>query len=156
MRVRIPKGTQIQSLLVLTVRLGLGALFIIGSLPKINFPYQFLSSVYGYEFTGPTLGLLVAVILPWIEFLVGVCLIGGIWVGGALLMSIVMGVLFTVVISYALWQGLNISCGCFGTMSREIISYSTLIRAVSILIVSVAAYASVFRQEGWPGKRNAI
>ena len=49
---------------VLVVRLGLGAMFIASSLPKIRLPYEFLSSVYNYEIVGPKMGVLVAMVLP--------------------------------------------------------------------------------------------
>jgi putative oxidoreductase len=123
----------------LVVRLGLGCLFLWSSLPKIRQPYDFLSSVYNYELAGPKLGMLTAMTLPWLELLVGICLVGGIFVTGALLASIGMAAMFTFVLASALYRGLDISCGCFGD-SAEVISYSTLIRACLILLFSTAAY----------------
>ena len=121
------------------IRIALGSLFLYSSLPKIRHPYDFLSDVYSYEIVGRQLGLLVAMVLPWAELLTGICLLGGIFVGGALLMSIGMAVMFTFVISWALYQGLNISCGCFGS-GTEKITYLTLIRAIGILLASCLAY----------------
>lgn len=139
-------GRQIRERLVygftLVVRLGLGCLFLWSSLPKIRQPYDFLSSVYGYELVGPKLGMLTAMTLPWLELLVGVCLVGGIFVSGALLASIGMAAMFTIVLASALYRGLDISCGCFGD-SAEVISYSILIRACAILLISITAYISV-------------
>ena len=124
------------------IRLGLGCLFLWSSLPKIRQPYDFLSDVYNYELVGPRLGMLVAMTLPWMELLVGICLIGGIFVSGALLASAGLAAMFTFVIASALYRGLTISCGCFG--GREgIINYSTLIRALLILLFSGIAYLGV-------------
>ncbi len=72
---------------VLVARLALGCLFIYGSLPKIRQPYDFLSNVYGYELVGPKLGMLIAMVLPWLELFTGICLVGGIFISGALLAS---------------------------------------------------------------------
>jgi len=130
------------------VRVGLGCLFIYSSLPKIRQPYDFLSSVYEYELVGPKLGILVAMTLPWLELLTGLCLVGGIFVGGALLASIVMAAMFTYVLASALHRGLDISCGCFGA-GGDIISYSTLIRAVVILLFSILAYIWVVFAGPW-------
>jgi uncharacterized membrane protein YphA (DoxX/SURF4 family) len=134
-----------QSLLtgsVLVVRLGLGFVFIMSSVPKIQQPYQFLGSVYGYELVGPRMGVLVAMVLPWVELFAGVCLVGGVFVGGALLASVGMGVLFTFVLGSALYRHLDISCGCFSSNpGAGKISYITLIRAIVIMLVSAAAYA---------------
>jgi len=126
---------------VLVVRLGLGCMFIMSSVPKIQRPYEFLGSIYGYELVGPNLGVLVAMVLPWVELLAGVCLVGGVFVGGALLASIGMGVLFTFVLCSALYRHLDISCGCFSNAGAGKISYLTLIRAIVITLVSASAYA---------------
>ena len=128
---------------VLVVLLGLGFLFIASSVPKIRQPYVFLGAVYGYELVGPKLGVLVALALPWVELLAGVCLVGGVFVGGALLASTGMGVLFTFVLASALWRHLDISCGCFSTSLAGKISYATLIRAIVITLCSAAAYGGV-------------
>jgi uncharacterized membrane protein YphA (DoxX/SURF4 family) len=129
--------------LALVVRLGLGCMFLYGSLPKIRQPYDFLSNVYNFELVGPKLGLLTAMVLPWAELLVGICLIGGIFVSGALLVSIGMGAMFSFVIGSALYRGLNISCGCFSASSVEQIGYTTLIRALVIMLISAVAYLSI-------------
>lgn len=123
-------------------RLGIGCLLLWSSLPKIRQPYDFLSSVYNYEIIGPKLGMLMAMTLPWLELLVGVCLVGGIFVSGALLAAAGMAAMFTFVLASALYRGLEISCGCFGT-NKEIISYLTLIRACLIFLFSIAAYTCV-------------
>jgi len=123
----------------LLIRLGLGCLFLWSSLPKIRQSYDFLSDVYSYEIVGPKIGLLVAMVLPWLELLVGICLIGGIFVSGALLVCIGMAAIFTFALSSVLWRGLKISCGCFGDTS-DVISASTVIRAAVILLLSGLAY----------------
>ncbi len=128
--------------LVLLVRVSMGCLFLYSALPKIRRPYDFLSDVYNYEIVGPKLGLLVAMTLPWLELLAGICLLGGIFVGGALLLSAGMAAMFTFVIGWALYQGLSISCGCFGSGAGTI-TYLTLIRAIGILLASLLAYVAV-------------
>jgi len=124
----------------LIVGLALGCMFIYGGLPKIRQPYDFLASVYSYELVGPKLGILVAMVLPWLELLVGVCLIGGIFISGALLASIGMAAMFTFVLASALYRGLEISCGCFGASNAGMIGYSTLIRACIMLLLAFAAF----------------
>lgn len=131
----------------LVVRLGLGCLFLWSSLPKIRQPYDFLSSVYDYQLVGPKLGMLTAMTLPWLELLVGLCLLGGIFVSGALLASIAMAGMFTFVLGWALYRGLEISCGCFGA-GMEVISYSVLIRALVILLLSLSAYIGAVLSKG--------
>ncbi len=121
------------------VRLAIGCMFIWGSLPKIRQPYDFLSDVYSYELVGPKLGMLVAMTLPWLELFVGICLVGGIFIGGALLVSAAMGTMFAFVLSSVIYRGLEITCGCFGTGS-DLVGYWTVIRALLILLFSLIAY----------------
>lgn len=139
-----PKRGQFSYVFTLVVRLALGCLFLWSSLPKIRQPYDFLSSVYNYELVGPKVGVLVAMVLPWLELLVGICLVGGIFISGALLVSIGMAAMFTFVLAWSLYQGLEISCGCFSASGGGLIGYSTLIRACVILLFSIAAYISIF------------
>lgn len=122
------------------VKVSIGCMFIYSSLPKIRQPYDFLTNVYSYELVGPKLGMFAAMTLPWLELLTGICLIGGIFVGGALLVCIAMATMFTFVLSSALYHDLEISCGCFGAGTTNIITYNTLLRAVIILILSITAY----------------
>ena len=122
------------------VRIAIGCMFIYSSLPKIRHPYDFLFSVYSYELAGPKLGMFAAMTLPWLEVLVGICLVGGVFIGGALLVSIGMAAMFTFVLGSALYNNLAITCGCFGASSTEIIGVSTLVRAVLIALLSILAY----------------
>jgi hypothetical protein len=138
------------------VRLVLGSLFLYSALPKTRQPYDFLSSVYSYELVGPTLGLLVAMTLPWMELLVGICLVGGVFVGGALLSSAGLAAMFTFVLTYALYHGLDISCGCFSASGGDQISYLTLLRAVVILLVSTGAYLAVVLIPPGPARKATL
>jgi putative oxidoreductase len=147
----LPSKARILAASVLAVRLGLGFLFIMSSVPKIRQPYVFLGSVYGYELVGPQFGVLVAMALPWLELFVGVCLVAGVFVGGALLASTGMGMLFTFALASALWRHLDISCGCFSSSATGKISYLTLIRAIALTLVSAAAYAGTARLQLRPG-----
>ncbi len=143
----LPSKGQMVSACVLVARLALGCMFIMSSLPKIQLPLKFLSDVYGYELVGPKLGVLVAMTLSWMELLVGICLVGGIFVSGALLASAGLGAMFAAVLALALIRGLDISCGCFGINSSKV-NYLTVMRAVVILFVSGLAYvAMILRRE---------
>ncbi len=137
------------------IRICLGCMFIYSSLPKIRQPYEFLSSIYNYEIVGPKLGMIVAMVLPWTELLVGIALVGGIFIGGALLMSIGLGAMFTFVLGWALYMHLDISCGCFSSSAATgKISYMTLIRAILILLLSGIAYLiTVFPK---PNSKNEL
>lgn len=128
------------------VRLILGAVLLWAALGKIREPYDFLSSVYDYALVGPDLGMLVAMVLPWLELLLGICLLGGLFVGGALLSSAALGVVFVFVQASAMSRGLDIACGCFSGLtsvaSQETISYATILRAGLMLAAALLGYVA--------------
>ena len=68
--------------ILFVIRLALGVIFVISSISKLRQPYDFLASIYGFELVGPKIGLFFAIVLPWLELFVGICLIGGIFVKG--------------------------------------------------------------------------
>lgn len=126
------------SVFAVVVRVSLGCLFLWSGMVKIRMPYDFLSDVYNYELVGPRLGMFVAMTLPWFELIVGACLLGGLCVTGALLGSMAMAAAFTFAISWAVYHGLSIGCGCFG--SGGLVGYGPLARAIIIFWLSGAAY----------------
>lgn len=96
-------------------------------------PYYFLSSIYKYELVEPTAGRWLAIILPSLQFVLAVCLVTRILVGGALLGSALLLTLFVVVQAITWYRGLEIDCGCFGP------SYSVPIGQQSLATVGVLA-----------------
>ncbi len=126
--------------LAIVARLAIGCIFIASSIAKLRQPFDFLSSVYNYELVGPGIGVVVAMVLPWLELFVGICLVGGIFITGAFLASIAMYALFSVALVSALWRGLEISCGCLDPTDPTVISYWTAGRSISLLLVSAAGY----------------
>lgn len=125
------------------VRVVLGCVLLWSSLYKIRQPYDFLANVYDYELVGPKLGMFLAMVLPWLELGVGICLIGGVFVGGAMLITVVLMGVFTVAHASAIARGLTIVCGCFKAQGPGIVSYSTLLRNVLLLLGAFGA-CSVF------------
>ena len=89
----------------------LGGVFIIASLDKISNPEAFETAISNYHVMPFGLENLLALILPWLEFLAGVCIIAGIMVDGAAIMIIIMNMVFIIAISQALARGISIECG---------------------------------------------
>jgi len=121
-------------------QVSLGCVWIWSSLPKIRRPYDFLGQVYNYELLGAQAGVFMASVLPILELILGLCLIAGLFVGGALLVSGALLAMFLAAQGWVLWQGLAISCGCFGSAGEGFISYGTLLRTGLLLAVAVATY----------------
>ena len=128
-------------LLLSLTRLFLGAVLLWSGMAKIRQPYEFLATVYSYELVGPSLGLLIAAVLPWLEIVVGCCLVGGVLTEGSFAAAVLLAVAFTYAVSYAWHRGLAISCGCFGEASGAINSL-TIIRSVGVLMLSLLGLAA--------------
>lgn len=94
-------------------RLVIGIVFIMASLDKIIAPDPFAHSIINYNMVPFELVNLMALILPWLELLVGTALVLGIWVRTTAALSGAMLVMFIGAVSAAMIQGLNINCGCF-------------------------------------------
>ena len=132
-----PAARRLRLVTGLALRLSLGVIFVTSSLPKISQPHQLLGDVYGYRLVSPDLGVAIAAVLPYLELAVGLCLLTGLFVSGAVLAASLMGAAFVVVQSSALHRGLFIACGCSGR--REIVSSSTLAWSGLVLLMALTA-----------------
>ena len=124
-------------MLVLICRIFLGFLFIYASLEKILQPEEFAKQVGYYKALPFGLENLLAILLPWTELIVGICLLAGLLVDGATLLSIIMNLVFILAISQAMLRGIDITCGCFKVSAdSEKLGLHTIIRDIIFLIMS--------------------
>lgn len=100
-------------ILLITLRLFLSYTFIKARLSKIAYPLVFAYAVKSYEVCPEQLLTCVALILPWAEAVTGICLLLGLLTQGASLLAVLLSSCFVILVSSALWKGLDISCGCF-------------------------------------------
>lgn len=140
-------------LMLLGVRLLIGSVLLWAGLAKARQPYEFLAAVYGYRLVGPSIGLLIAATIPWLEIFVGCCLMTGILLEGSLLVATGLAGSFTLFIASAWHRGLSIRCGCFGGGS-DVIDAVVLVRAVCLLVVSLLGLvlALMLRRATAPGR----
>ena len=100
------------------VRILLGSVFLFSSAGKIADPAAFAAIVNNYQLLSPELVFATAVVLPWIEALCGLALVFGRFENGAALLVCLMMVVFTGLILYSGYRGLNIACGCFSLAAK--------------------------------------
>jgi len=112
-RQRILKGLDLSRILPLVIRMILGIVFLLASIDKILHPEIFAEAVYNYHLLPDAIINLTAIVLPWIELLVGLCLVSGIWAPGAGLLSALLLMVFLGAILFNVARGLDIDCGCF-------------------------------------------
>ena len=129
--------------IVFFFRLIIGILFIYASWDKIIHPAEFAKAIGNYH------------VVPFglENLLVGICLVAGIMVDGAAIMSVVMMVVFIFAISQALARGISIECGCFSVTEKsgDNIGLQTILRDIVYLFMSlVVLYRSERKLEFFP------
>ena len=94
-------------------RMILGIVFIWASWHKIVSPDQFAKILFGYGvFPGDMINLM-AIGVPFVEMVSGLCLISGCYKRPALILINAMLAGFILVIAYNLIRGHEFDCGCF-------------------------------------------
>lgn len=98
-------------------RIVLGGLFVLSGVEKLLNHYQnFLYVVQGYSFLPPFLEKLAAFAVPWVELLLGLFVVLGLWLRRSLsgLLLLILG--FIVVVAQAIIRDIPLDeCGCFGS-----------------------------------------
>jgi uncharacterized membrane protein YphA (DoxX/SURF4 family) len=102
---------------IYTCRAILSAVFVYAALGKIDNPQEFAKAVAGFHILPITLVNIFAIILPWVELLVGLSLLSGTRLPQAAMLSILLNTMFIIAALFAMAKGLDIECGCF-TLSR--------------------------------------
>jgi uncharacterized membrane protein YphA (DoxX/SURF4 family) len=100
--------------------IALGAVFLYAAYDKILHPADFARIVYHYQLIGPNQHVgpwasnLLAVTLPWIEVVLGLALLTGVWRREGATLASVLLVVFVVAVSAALARNIDLeNCGCF-------------------------------------------
>lgn len=97
----------------MAIRLVLGGLFLAAGLSKVGAPLQTLATVYSYQIVLPDwLAATIAYALPWMEILLGLGLLAGLWLPVTAGWTAVMLGVFIVLTGQAWWRQLPIDCGC--------------------------------------------
>jgi uncharacterized membrane protein YphA (DoxX/SURF4 family) len=101
--------------LPLLARFILGAVFIYASLDKIADPIAFSTNIDNYHISPIGINNLAALILPWVELIIGLSLITGVFLDGASILTIGLLAFFIIIITQAYMRGISLHCGCFKT-----------------------------------------
>ena len=118
------------SLIIIYSRLIVGFIFIYFSYDKIIDPFTFANLTSNYDVIPFNLEYLGALVLPWIEMIVGICLILGIFLEVNLSLTISMLVFFIFMLMQAYVRGKSIDCGC---LLADLNSSSALEKQINML-----------------------
>jgi uncharacterized membrane protein YphA (DoxX/SURF4 family) len=116
------------------LRLITGGVFLWASYDKILHPEAFLRIVHNYRILPPVLEPLFALTLPWVEGLVGLFLIIGLFTEASALVNCGLMVLFLIAIPSALLRHIDINCGCFSTTHSVKVGMDLIYRDLLLIL----------------------
>ena len=146
------KESRIHTLL----RIVLGIIFLWASWEKIIYPAKFADIIDAYRILPTSTVNFVAITLPWLEALCGLCLVSGYLTRGGVLLVDMMMLIFIIAFIVNIYRGIDVACGCFSlsaaTGDRV---YFNLARDVVILLMGLAVLIyeikkDQFAQGGFP------
>lgn len=100
---------------MLVLRLVIGGIFVYASIDKLLHPDQFAEVIQDYEILPWAAVNVAAVWLPWLELIVGLSVIAGVWLTASSLVVTGLTAMFIAAIAFALGRGVALHCGCFST-----------------------------------------
>lgn len=127
----------LRRLFSLVLRVGLGGLFILAGVLKLQDGAKFALEISNYQLV--TFGTsIMAALLPPVEIVAGAALIvlPRVWRQAGSLLILLMVMMFSVAVSSAYFRGINIDCGCFGGAASPITAL-TLVRNAGLLLASL-------------------
>jgi len=122
---------------LLTIRIVLGFVFIFAAISKATDPDMFARAISNYKLL-PLFSInFLAIILPWIELCAGILLVFGISIkeNSAILSGLLL--IFIIAIAISLGRGLNIDCGCFGTVGGSKVGIQKILENIGLLILGL-------------------
>ncbi len=122
----------------------LGGIFLYAGISKVLDPAQLAVQIRNYQLAPWWMIHPAAILLPWIEIVAGLLLILGIWVIEATVVLAGLLALFMAAIGWAMYQGLDIECGCFAGHARV----GWLKVGENAALLAVAAVAVLARKRG--------
>lgn len=98
-------------------RIILGGIFSLAGLAKIPDPASFLLTMRGFRIFPDLLERFFAVYIPWLELILGLCLLTGLLYRAAAFLFALLISGFTLAILSVMARGFEIDCGCFGLLA---------------------------------------
>jgi putative oxidoreductase len=122
-------------------RLIAGGVFVWSGLLKAVHPLDFAQSVANYRLFPPWLSLAAGLALPWVEVVAGALLAAGLLRRAAAL--VVSGLLgfFIILVAVTMLRGLDLSCGCFGSLSGRV-GWALLLQDAALLYLALSVFLS--------------
>lgn len=118
-----------------------GVAFLGSGILKLKSLPAFLIAIEGFRLAPYWLAPWLAVTLPWLELLSGLCVATGFWrkTGATLILG--MLVAFTAAAIRAIMMGLDIECGCFGIEASSKVGMTLVGRNIALIVLTAVTLA---------------
>ena len=128
-----------------SIRILMGVVFLYASYDKILHPEAFAKAVFNYQILPDAAVNISALVLPWLELLIGLSLVSGIWLEGSTVISTSLMLIFIGSLIFNQIRGLDIHCGCFSTDATQgPAGMLTIIRDFSFLAALIYLTSRIF------------
>lgn len=128
--------------LIIAARVILALVFIMAGMEKVSNPDSFAQAVENYRIF-PTFSVnIIALIMPWFELICGILLLFDVYTKETDFLIVITLIAFEFMILLAMVRGLNIDCGCFGTLTAQKIGFQKLME--NLLLIGLGLYIYKF------------
>ena len=128
--------------------IGIGAVFIFAGAIKACDPAAFANDIHHYRITPWMVSVAVALYLPWLEILCGLCLAVRRFEAGATGVALGLMTVFTIALLSAWVRGLDIACGCFGPSGAKTDYPFALARDAGLIAVLLFVASTKWKRKG--------
>jgi putative oxidoreductase len=123
--------------LILLLRVALGLVFVAAGGLKIGHADVFASEIAGFQLLPHALIAPLALLLPFLELMIGIYLILGLFTRFAAWFAAAEMALFAAAIASAVLRGISTSCGCFGPSDHATTSWPEVGRDLGFTLMAV-------------------
>ena len=109
------RGRLLSSWLTVRLQFVLAAFFVVAGIAKVADPPGFAHEIHNFQLVPGVAVNAMALVLPWLEIVVGSALFFGIATRSAARILAVLLLVFIIALSINLARGRPVDCGCFGT-----------------------------------------
>jgi putative oxidoreductase len=127
-------------------RFVVGGVFIWAGLLKILDPLEFAQDIANYHVFSRDISFVIAIVLPWIEVLCGVLVILGIFRATSSLVLSGLLVAFLALITATILRGIDVECGCFGSLGRRV-DFLLLLTDSILLYLTMNIFVSSLKEK---------
>ena len=128
--------------ILLFSRVILAVVFLLASAGKISEPESFAVAISNYKILPLFAVNFLAIVLPWIELIFGIFLLFGICVKECSVVFSLLLLVFIILIFISIFRGLDINCGCFGTIEGQHVGIVKVLE--NFLLLSLGVHLMLF------------